>query len=1008
MSANFDREDIRRTAQIFHDGDVFELRIPKTGKFGTISGYFDKSSTFIDSTVGLSEEGFPGYYFTLNPVHPDLIARSANKYQKYAKDTTADSDILRRSWLPVDLDPVRPAGMSSSEEEHDAALQRAIDIEEWLISGGWPAGTFIRADSGNGGHLAARIDLPNDEASRDLVKHCLEALDFIFSDEKVKVDTSTFNAARIWKIYGTMARKGSDTADRPHRLARLIEVPETVETVSREQLEALVAILPKVEPIKNGNVQPFDPVNYAEEHGAYVTRTKTWNGWQIAILDECPFDSSHHRGEACLMVHQSGARKFACKHDSCKNHDWYSLKALWGSPGEARKEESTHEKDGLTVIDAIRALNAVCDGAATKDGTGFNKFDREEHEDLIEKAINDGYLSPKEEKTAYRFLKKYKKQLKGLDISYDDIGHLVRDESEHKPEVETIPEDIEKDALNIAENGKPLDCMLQTFEETHKGDRLHAESQFIGFGLQSACNTKGVFGTWDGPSGKGKSDGAKACVRQLPEEYTIISSVTAKSLYRRAENGGILPGSVLFLDDKNIEAGSDLEETLKRIQTFFQEGAEHETIDGKGGYLRTKLPERLAVVRTYVDSNDTDPQLKNRSMDFGVDSSSKIDEEVCDLVLKLGEDGQTSDMVTRQTLICRALWRDIKSHVYRVKHPAASKLIEFSDVSNRRNPSLFLDLVTGLACINHRQRLSEDGPNGEKILYANFEDYKEAERLFNSQGDYLGTRLDKSEFEAVQYIKDQGPEGATINGIFYHLAEKFPNDGWNGQKARRLMDGRPERDSKGLADTVPGVETRWDTNSNGSKTKRYVIPGELSLGVQVTIHDPRTKIVSIEDLSHLSHRSPTLGKELINSSIPPIPTSYPKYPNKEKDREEKESDIEGKVEPKVCSENNGVDFGKSGKTGQTNEAIDREKAAFPDGEDVGIDGKTGIGPHPRRSEPTPTTIKKVRIVAVDGYRTQIQASPGKWVNHLYDCGEVVEVDHRRAQDLIKRCIAEAA
>jgi len=459
------------------------------------------------------------------------------------------------------------------------------------------------------------------------------------------------------------------------------------------------------------------------------------------------------------------------------------------------------------------------------------------------------------------------------------------------PTIEDTPEPLRKAARRIAERGNPLKFMLDTFNRTHKGDRLHGESQLIGFGLQSAHNTLGVFGTWDGPSGKGKSDGAKACVRQLPPEYVITSSITAKSLYHRAKEGGMLPGSVLYLDDKNVEAGSDLEETLKRIQTFFQDGAEHETLDGKSGYVRTKLPPRLLVVRTYVDSNDTDTQLKNRTMGFGVDSSRETDRAVCDLVLKLAEQGQTTDVTTKQTLICQELWRDIKSQVYRVRHPAASQLIEFSDVSNRRNPGLFMDLVTGLACIRHRQRITEEGPNGETILYANYEDYLDAARLFNSQGDYLGTRLDKAEFEAVQYIKDQGPEGATLNGIFYHLADKFPADGWNIQKVRRLMDGRPDREIKGLADTIPGIEPRWmTTDANNGKFKVYSIPGDLPLGVRVTVHDPRSKPISGSDFSHLSHRFPTLGKDENNIDIPLSHPSYPKYPIKEKeggnDREE--------------------------------------------------------------------------------------------------------------------------
>jgi len=112
---------------------------------------------------------------------------------------------------------------------------------------GWSSNAFILADSGNGSHLTAKIDLPNDEQTRDLVKDCLEALDSKFSDDKVKVDTSTFNAGRIWKIYGTMARKGSNTTDRPHRMAKILEAPETAELaqITREQLTELAAILPK-------------------------------------------------------------------------------------------------------------------------------------------------------------------------------------------------------------------------------------------------------------------------------------------------------------------------------------------------------------------------------------------------------------------------------------------------------------------------------------------------------------------------------------------------------------------------------------------------------------------------------------------------------------------------------------------------------------------------------------------------------------------------------------------
>ena len=342
MAAAFDRSDILRTFQLFHrPGDITELRILNAGKFRTISGYFDNAGAMVDAVVGLADDPFPAYYFTINPVRPDLFARSANKYTRYAKETTADADIIKRRWLPIDLDPMRPSGISSNEEEHDAAIQKVRDIRDRLVSMGWPVRAFILADSGNGGHLAVKIDLPNDTAARDLVKACLEALDAVFSDDRVKVDTTTYNAARIWKIYGTMARKGSDVPDRPHRLSKILEAPEPEElaTVSREQLEALAALRPTEQTTTTAAAGvDFDPVRYAEAHGATVAKVKSgWldpkgKRWTLAILEECPFNADHNRGEAWVGVADSGERGFGCPHDGCKNNGWHALKRLWGSP----------------------------------------------------------------------------------------------------------------------------------------------------------------------------------------------------------------------------------------------------------------------------------------------------------------------------------------------------------------------------------------------------------------------------------------------------------------------------------------------------------------------------------------------------------------------------------------------------------------------------------------------------------------------------------------------------
>jgi hypothetical protein len=212
----------RSIALLFRPGDVIEVRIPKT-RVGVVAGYFDNFTT-MTAAIRQADAKYKagGIYYVLNMVKPALLGRAYNRLKEYADHTTADNNILRRRWLPVDLDPVRPAGISSSDEEHLAALQRSRTIADDL-AGEWERP--IIADSGNGAHLLYRIDLPNDHEALAFVTGALAELDRRYSDDVVKVDVTCANAARIWKAYGTVARKGDSIPGRPHRISRILEVP---------------------------------------------------------------------------------------------------------------------------------------------------------------------------------------------------------------------------------------------------------------------------------------------------------------------------------------------------------------------------------------------------------------------------------------------------------------------------------------------------------------------------------------------------------------------------------------------------------------------------------------------------------------------------------------------------------------------------------------------------------------------------------------------------------------
>lgn len=164
-----------------------------------------------------------GVYVTLNPLHPDLLARANNRL-KVAKDrgaTATDKNVLRRRWVLVDVDPVRLAGISSTDEERAIARHVLGEVREDLDRRGWPSPMVL--DSGNGFHLWYPVDLPADDGGR--VERTLKGLARMHDLDTATLDTSVFNASRIAKLPGTWARKGDSTAERPHRMARVLEAP---------------------------------------------------------------------------------------------------------------------------------------------------------------------------------------------------------------------------------------------------------------------------------------------------------------------------------------------------------------------------------------------------------------------------------------------------------------------------------------------------------------------------------------------------------------------------------------------------------------------------------------------------------------------------------------------------------------------------------------------------------------------------------------------------------------
>jgi hypothetical protein len=328
---------LRTIGLLFEPGDVIEIRALNVGRSAeragvTYSGYFNfENENAIRTAIRRLDGDAEGVYVILNRFNPGLLARANNRLQARPRNTTSDLDIVERRWLYIDLDAIRAAGISATDEEHNAAIQRAIDMREYLRSVGWP--DPVAADSGNGGHLLYRLPPLDLLQAGDLVKRCLKALNRRFSDSTVTVDESTATAARICKLYGTWTRKGDSMPDRPHRRAQILDEPETIEAVPVEALNLLADQAQRATPppaasqdrVRSSDGFRFD--QWLSSSGLEVMKgPDAYEGGQRWTLAKCPFNPEHLK--PVIIQLPSGALCYRCLHKSCAQNDWKALRRL--------------------------------------------------------------------------------------------------------------------------------------------------------------------------------------------------------------------------------------------------------------------------------------------------------------------------------------------------------------------------------------------------------------------------------------------------------------------------------------------------------------------------------------------------------------------------------------------------------------------------------------------------------------------------------------------------------
>lgn len=249
-----------------------------------------------------------------------------------------DSDIAHRTWLYIDVDPIRPSGLNATDAEMERSREVIRNIRNYLTSLGYRT---VAAASGNGFHLYLPLRrLANTKTTLRLVQNVLKGLGKMFNTEHAKVDPTMANASRITKCFGTLSVKEiSPSADRPNRMTEIldgdIDCDSFVDTygLDMEQLEWLSqTVNPEATTtaIETPTDQVATPITDPEmEQLANQSVSKFGGDWhwkegseRKIELQVCPFDNETPRhSEYKAFIHRTGRGSVAvgCQHHHCRD-----------------------------------------------------------------------------------------------------------------------------------------------------------------------------------------------------------------------------------------------------------------------------------------------------------------------------------------------------------------------------------------------------------------------------------------------------------------------------------------------------------------------------------------------------------------------------------------------------------------------------------------------------------------------------------------------------------------
>lgn len=411
-------------------------------------------------------------------------------------------------------------------------------------------------------------------------------------------------------------------------------------------------------------------------------------------------------------------------------------------PEPDRKKVADQEPEGPTVLTAFQALIDHEDRIK-----GECVWEWRLQKQRIQTAIKTGYLSQKGEAKAHKFLKGFKFILEDLGIDYDNLYPLLLKPKDNKEE---FSDEIKARALDVLKNEDPVQYVADSCGRLVLGAEAAFKKLVSCVSVQNIRQSSGLHPKLTGNSSGGKTWTAYSFAHHLPKEAVIKGSMSAKAGFYHSDGDRVFR----ILDD--YQAGNeDLDTVIKQTTSEFHEPYTHRTVIKQ---IAAKL--EIGAEQTWAITsvnNDQDIQVLNRAIPINVDDSIELTKLVNARTVERYGMGEAAKPVDEAVLVCRAMFQILRDEGgINIRVPFWER-IEWLDTSNRRNPSIFMDLVIAHTAMFRYQRAKDS----EGYYLATEEDFQAAKALFTDRdGEELVRRLTRREREVLELMVSN-PEGIT-------------------------------------------------------------------------------------------------------------------------------------------------------------------------------------------------------------------------------------------------------